>query len=57
MKNTLIFIIGIIILVLAVVLDYLGLNTKEGFGLVQIAGVVIGAVLIIVGLIRMGKKK
>jgi hypothetical protein len=57
MKNTLIFVLGIIILVFAVILDKLGLNTKEGFGLIQIAGVVVGAALIIYGLIKMGKKK
>lgn len=57
MKNTLIFVLGIIILVLAVILDMLGFNTKEGFGLIQIAGVVVGAILIIYGLIKMGKKK
>jgi len=57
MKNTLIFVLGIIILVLASILDMLGLNTKEGFGLIQIAGVVVGAALIIYGLIKMGKRK
>jgi hypothetical protein len=57
MKNTLIFVLGIIVLVFAVILDMLGFNTKEGFGLIQIAGVVVGAVLIIYGLIKMGKKK
>ncbi len=57
MKNFWILFAGVIILLVAVFLDSLGLETKEGFGLVQIGGLVAGAVLILIGLIRKGKKK
>lgn len=58
MKNTLIFIVGLVILVLALILDLIGIpNTKDGFGLVQIIGAVVGAVLVVYGLVKMGKKK
>lgn len=58
MKNTLIFIVGLVILVLAFILDLIGIpNTKEGFGLVQIIGAVVGGVLLVYGLVKMGKKK
>ena len=57
MKKTLFVIVGVVVLLVALFLDHFGLNTKEGFGLVQIAGLVAGAVLILVGLIGKGKKK
>ena len=44
-------------LLVALFLDHFGLNSKEGFGLVQIAGLVAGAVLILVGHIGKGRKK
>lgn len=57
MKNTWILLLGLLILIFSLILDMLGLNTKEGFGLVQIIGTVIGAVLVIYGLVMMTKKK
>ncbi|HRZ42494.1 MAG TPA: hypothetical protein P5228_07315 [Bacteroidales bacterium] len=57
MKKFWFILAGVIVVVGSVFLDQFGLNTKEGFGLVQIAGLVVGAVLILVGLIVKGKKK
>jgi hypothetical protein len=57
MKNTWILLLGLLILIFSLVLDMLGMNTKEGFGLVQILGTVIGAVLIIYGIVMMRKGK
>lgn len=56
MKNTLLIIIGILLMILFVILDFLPFNTKEGFGLVQIAGTAIGAILVILGAVKVFKK-
>lgn len=57
MKKKLMLVLGIIILGFALSLDYLGLNTKEGFGLVQLGGIAVGAILIIFSFIKTGTKK
>ena len=58
MRNTWILIVGIIILVISLILDYLGLkNTQEGFGTVQIIGTIVGAILIIIAVVMMLAKK
>lgn len=55
MKKFWFIIIGVVILLVFLFLDQFGLDTKPGYGLVQIAGMVLGAALIIYGLL--GKKK
>jgi hypothetical protein len=57
MRKTLFVILGVVVLLVALFLDNFGLPTKEGFGLVQIAGMAVGAALILVGLIGKWKKK
>jgi hypothetical protein len=47
------FIIGVLISILVLVLDLTGIGTTPGFGWNQIIGVVVGAVVAIVGVILM----
>ena len=56
MKKALLLIIGIVILLVAIFLDYFGFNTKPGYGIIQIIGMVVGGALIIFGLVMKSKK-
>ncbi|PKP36450.1 MAG: hypothetical protein CVT98_07895 [Bacteroidetes bacterium HGW-Bacteroidetes-15] len=47
--SLLIAIIGLIVLLLSIFLDEIGIGSTPGYGLVQIAGMVVGAVMIIYG--------
>lgn len=49
MKGKILLIAGIIILLVSVLLDYIGIGSKPGFGAVQIAGTLLGLVLILLG--------
>lgn len=55
-KKTLL-IVGIIILVISLITDFIGIGIKPGFGIVQISGVIIGIILIIVGITGKKSKK
>jgi hypothetical protein len=48
--------VGLILLLLSIFLDDIGIGLTDGFGLGQIAGTVVGSVLIIYGIIKAIKK-
>ena len=49
-------VVGIIVLVLSLLLDVIGIGRAPGFGYYQIGGIIIGAIVAIVGGVLMGKK-
>jgi hypothetical protein len=49
-------VVGIVILVLSLVADSIGIGGHLGFGLSQIVGAVVGAIVTIVGLVLTLKK-
>lgn len=44
-------VIGIVILILSLAVDFIGLGAHRGFGYYQIIGIIVGAIAIVVGLI------
>ena len=50
-------VIGIALLVIAVLADPLGIGAQPGFGYKQIAGTVVGAIVLACGLILLGAKE
>jgi len=56
MKKSILLIAGIIILLISLIADTLGVGREPGFGYLQISGTIIGAVVIVLGLIRLRKK-
>ncbi len=57
MNSKVVLIAGIIILILSLIMDFIGLGFKPGFGAGQIAGTIIGIALIAIGLIRKKAQK
>jgi hypothetical protein len=57
MNKSILLIIGIIILLFSLLTDVIGIGYKPGFGAGQIAGTVVGAIIIIVALMKMTKKR
>jgi hypothetical protein len=49
-------VVGIVVLLLSLLADVLGVGTRAGFGYYQIAGVVVGAIVAVVGLVLTLKK-
>jgi hypothetical protein len=54
--GTLLLVIGIVALIVFAIADRIGIGENPGFGSVQIAGVIIGAVAAIVGLFFLCKR-
>lgn len=56
MYKTILLIAGIIILLLSLLTDVIGIGREPGFGLIQIAGTIIGLVMIIIAIRKIKKK-
>ena len=56
MYKTILLIAGIIILLLSLLTDVIGIGREPGFGLIQIAGTIIGLIMIIVAIRKIKKK-
>jgi hypothetical protein len=56
MTGIIYLIVGLILLLLSIFLDDIGIGRTPGFGLGQIAGTVVGSVLVIYGIIKAIKK-
>jgi hypothetical protein len=54
--STLLLLVGIAALVLFAVADRIGIGNYPGYGIKQIAGMIIGAVVAVIGLILMRRK-
>lgn len=54
--GTIILLIGLALLVISVLADPLGIGGYAGFGLHQIGGTIVGAVLLVAGLVLVFKK-
>ncbi len=50
-------VIGIVLLIVAVLADTLGLGAQPGFGYKQIAGTLVGAIVLLCGLVLLGAKQ
>jgi hypothetical protein len=55
--STLLVVVGIILLILSLIADKVGIGKNPEFGTLQITGVVAGAIMAIIGLILISKKK
>ncbi len=49
-------VVGTVILVLSLVTDLIGIGRPPGFGVIQIAGIVVGACVVVVALLMTFKK-
>ncbi len=49
-------VVGIVILVLSLALDAIGIGRTPGFGWYQIGGIIVGAIVTIVGAVLASKK-
>lgn len=56
MKKNILLIAGVIILLVSLIADTLGVGREPGFGYLQIGGTLIGALLIVLGLLKLRKK-
>jgi hypothetical protein len=54
--SVIVLLVGLVILVLSLVADYIGLGEGTGFGNKQIVGTIVGAGIFVVGLVMMQKK-
>ncbi len=54
--GTLLLVIGIVVLLLSALADVIGIGQNPHFGFVQIAGVIVGAVVAVIGFIMSRKK-
>jgi hypothetical protein len=48
-NSLLIAILGLVVILLSVFLDEIGIGSTPGYGLVQIAGMIVGAIMVIYG--------
>ncbi|MBN1568186.1 MAG: hypothetical protein JXA73_10090 [Acidobacteria bacterium] len=54
--STILLVLGIVALILFALADRIGIGRNPGYGLQQIAGMIIGAVVAVVGLIMARRK-
>ena len=54
--SIILFVLGIVLLVLSLAADVIGLGGSAGFGGVQIAGILLGVLAAVVGLLMMRRK-
>ena len=51
-----VLVVGIFLVVLSLIADFVGLSTYEGFGKYQICGLIVGVVVTIIGIVLRSKK-